>query len=731
MTYMSDESKVIYQGNGVATPYPTTFTFLQNSHVRVMRSSAELTEGTDYQLSGGDGEAGTVSLLGAPLAIDETLTIWLDPPIRQDKSLGNLTTLDLNEVEEAFDLLTMICKAQQEQLDRSVKVRMDSEIGPADYLATVISAAGEAVAAQVAAETAEGLADAARVLAQAAQDAAEADAAATAADRLAIAADKISASGFKDAAAASAVAAAGSANTASSHKDAAAASAAAASGSAAAASGHKDAAAASAGSANAARVEAEAARDATLAAYDSFDDRYLGTKASDPTTDNDGAALTAGMIYFKTGVGMMIYTGSAWAAAYISGTGYLAAANDLSDVHSAATARANLGLGSSATRDAGTAANQVLLLDAGGKIPAVPGDQLTGISDADGRDQIAMLVMRALAASALTKGGKAWLFGSDEWATGSSNYALASGSPGYYTNATGTSAGSTSSTGWTSNSATFGADGHVTANNFNLAAYRTAAELAGDFDFSYTQSSVADDGNGATGATAAYQFGVGTTVPSGVINSPYANATSGMWYMTHLGPGSGRTITFYNNQTSVGTVTATIAAGDVFTFRRRGTTLTVLQNGTTIYTFSGFSSSATLYAILGFGRGGNTCVLNNVTWKYNISVGNMTLVSDAVSASISSVPSRLYVYFLHKDDSGSATMGTDFTIEGSRNGGTTFTSASTYTNLLGVAGYDGTYTLWRATIDVSGQSSAANVEVRAKSLNTKAQRFARPLAWAA
>ncbi len=62
------------------------------------------------------------------------------------------------------------------------------------------------------------------------------------------------------------------------------------------------------------------ARDATLAAYDSFDDRYLGVKALDPTTDNDGNPLIAGTLYFNQVSGMMkLYTGTAWVAAYTSG----------------------------------------------------------------------------------------------------------------------------------------------------------------------------------------------------------------------------------------------------------------------------------------------------------------------------------------------------------------------------------------------------------------------------
>lgn len=72
--------------------------------------------------------------------------------------------------------------------------------------------------------------------------------------------------------------------------------------------------------AQSAQTAAEAARDQTLAAYDSFDDRYLGTKASDPTLDNDGNALIAGALYFNSASGVMkLYTGSTWVAAYVSG----------------------------------------------------------------------------------------------------------------------------------------------------------------------------------------------------------------------------------------------------------------------------------------------------------------------------------------------------------------------------------------------------------------------------
>lgn len=47
--------------------------------------------------------------------------------------------------------------------------------------------------------------------------------------------------------------------------------------------------------------------------YDDFDDRYLGSKTSDPATDNDGNALVTGALYFNTTDGVMKqYNGTSW-----------------------------------------------------------------------------------------------------------------------------------------------------------------------------------------------------------------------------------------------------------------------------------------------------------------------------------------------------------------------------------------------------------------------------------
>jgi hypothetical protein len=66
---------------------------------------------------------------------------------------------------------------------------------------------------------------------------------------------------------------------------------------------------------NASNSATAAATSATNAAasYDAFDDRYLGSKSSNPTVDNDGNALLTGALYFNTTVPeMRLYNGSSW-----------------------------------------------------------------------------------------------------------------------------------------------------------------------------------------------------------------------------------------------------------------------------------------------------------------------------------------------------------------------------------------------------------------------------------
>ena len=66
---------------------------------------------------------------------------------------------------------------------------------------------------------------------------------------------------------------------------------------------------------------AQNAQTAAEAALDSFTDTYLGAFSTDPTLDNDGNALSAGDLYFNTGINRLkVYSGSAWLNAVVDTT---------------------------------------------------------------------------------------------------------------------------------------------------------------------------------------------------------------------------------------------------------------------------------------------------------------------------------------------------------------------------------------------------------------------------
>jgi len=88
-------------------------------------------------------------------------------------------------------------------------------------------------------------------------------------------------------------------------------------------------AATNAAAAEAAKVAAEAAQAAAELAADNFDDIYLGSKASDPSVDNDGDALNAGDLYFNTTSNTMrVYSGSAWQDAAVDSSGFVQTTGD-------------------------------------------------------------------------------------------------------------------------------------------------------------------------------------------------------------------------------------------------------------------------------------------------------------------------------------------------------------------------------------------------------------------
>jgi chemotaxis protein histidine kinase CheA len=187
------------------------------------------------------------------------------------------------------------------------------------------SASNAATSASAAASSATAAATSATSSATSATSSASSATAAAASETAAAASETAAATSETNAAtsetnaASSASAAASSATAAAASETAAAASESAAATSETNAATSASAAATSATNASSAQTAAEAARDSALSALDNFDDRYLGQKTSDPTTDNDGDALVTGALYFNTTNDIMkVYEGSAWVPAYAS-----------------------------------------------------------------------------------------------------------------------------------------------------------------------------------------------------------------------------------------------------------------------------------------------------------------------------------------------------------------------------------------------------------------------------
>ena len=197
-------------------------------------------------------------------------------------------------------------------------------------------ASGSAFAAQSSEDASSNSATASQASAVDAQSS-EDDSAASA---LAASTSEINASNSETASALSESNASNSAGAASTSEDNASASETAAGNSASASSTSADNSAGSATSSQNAETGAIAARNATESLLDQFGDRYLGSKSSDPTTDNDGAALVDGSVYWNsTDSVLKFYSGTAWVAP--EDVASTAASNAQASENAAATSEGN------------------------------------------------------------------------------------------------------------------------------------------------------------------------------------------------------------------------------------------------------------------------------------------------------------------------------------------------------------------------------------------------------
>lgn len=345
------------------TVFAIPFEFFDDADLSVYVDGTLKAEGTDYTLSGGDGSTGTLTFVTAtPPAVQQVtgatggskVVIVRSTAIERTSDFSAGADINRAALNEQLDILTAMVADAKDRTDRTIHLNQ-YDIAPSMELPPISTLKGKTIAFDSTTgdiEAGPSVYDIS-VIASNITEILQADdnATAAAASASAAASSASSASSSASSASSSASSASSSASSASTSASNAASSASAASTSASNAATSATNAASSASSASTSASTAQTAADAALAALDSFDDRYLGQKASDPTLDNDGNALVAGALYFNTTDSVMkVYTGSQWVAAYASLSGALLVNNNLSDLASASAALTNLGLTATAAQ---------------------------------------------------------------------------------------------------------------------------------------------------------------------------------------------------------------------------------------------------------------------------------------------------------------------------------------------------------------------------------------------
>ena len=352
--------RVVFAASGTG-PYAFTFEILAAGDIAVYRDDTLLTLTTDYTVTINANGTGSVTLTATPTGATQ-IAIVGNRTIARTTDFVTGGDFFANTLNDELDQQTIFNQQNAEGLQRALQapqtdpttidmtlpraadranktLAFDANGDPtlgisaadvANAVTYATNAANSATAAATSASAASSSASSASSSASTATT--QASNASTSATNAASSASAASTSATN--AASSASTAATQASNASTSATNAASSASAASTSASnaatsATNASNSASAAATSASNAATSETNAANSASAAAasaasaantFDSFDDRYLGTKASNPTLDNDGNALVAGALYFSTSENIMkVYDGASWIAATSAG----------------------------------------------------------------------------------------------------------------------------------------------------------------------------------------------------------------------------------------------------------------------------------------------------------------------------------------------------------------------------------------------------------------------------
>jgi len=334
MTVSSTTVKNSYSGNGSTTQFAYTFKIFADSDLQVIIRSAAGAETTKtltthYTVAGaGNANGGSITFTSGNTPTN-TETVLIRREVPQTQAIDYIANdpFPAESHEEGLDRSAMNVQQLQEEVDRSIKISRTNTMTSTEFTNSATDRANKILAFDSSGElsvtqelgTFKGNSATTTTAAFVIRDIVKSTTAAqlnniyicikaspigTALTNTTfwnLIVDAVSAATSATASANSATASANSATTSGNS--------ATTSGNSATTSGNSATA-----SANSATASANSAT-ASAASFDSFDDRYLGAKSSNPSTDNDGNSLITGAIYFNSSSNQIFsWTGSAWIA---------------------------------------------------------------------------------------------------------------------------------------------------------------------------------------------------------------------------------------------------------------------------------------------------------------------------------------------------------------------------------------------------------------------------------
>ncbi len=368
MTVSSSTNRASYSGNGSTTVFAYGFKIFDQDDLTVILRASDGTETTQtitthYTVSGvGSASGGNVTFGTAP-ASGVTVVILREQPLTQGLDLVANDPFPSASFEDQLDKLTFMVQQHDEELGRTVKASKTNTLTGSEFTISATNRANKIFAFDSSGDvnitqeigTFKGnwAASTAYVVRDLVKD--------TSTNNIFIVNTAHTSSGAQplttnaNSAKYDLIVDAATASTSST----------AAATSATAAATSATAAASSATSAATAQSAAETAKTSAETAFDNLDDRYLGAKSSDPSTDNDGDALITGALYFNTTDGeMKVFNGSAFITITVAATNQAninSVAGNSSNINTVAGAISNVntvaGISGNVTTVAGISSN--------------------------------------------------------------------------------------------------------------------------------------------------------------------------------------------------------------------------------------------------------------------------------------------------------------------------------------------------------------------------------------